>query len=135
MTSPRVLERVGPFAILLLHTNWDPVEMKVGPFAPPAVAPLAKRYFEEHIMKMKTPLDRRFQEMHLGHLVFVRPGEEEYITPELIKMATLTGSAGEIIDRIRELEDAGVTNIALNVCGTDAREMIREFGNEVIAKM
>ncbi len=135
MTSPRVLRQVGPFAILLLHTNWGPGEMKVGPFAPPSVAPLAKRYFEEHILKMKTPLDRRYQEMHLGHLVFVRPGEEEYITPDLIRTATLTGSAGEIIDRIRELEDAGVTNIALNVCGTDAREMIREFGNEVIAKL
>jgi hypothetical protein len=84
---------------------------------------------------MKTPLDRRFQEMHLGHLVFVRPGEEAFITPELIKIATLTGSAGEIIDRVHELEEAGVSNIALNVCGTDAREMIREFGNEVIAKL
>ncbi|MEE2984065.1 MAG: LLM class flavin-dependent oxidoreductase [Pseudomonadota bacterium] len=135
ITSPRVLRQIGPYAILLLHTNWDPVEMKVGPFAPPSVAPLAKRYFEEHIMKMKTPLDRRFQEMHLGHLVFVRPGEEAFITPELIKIATLTGSAGEIIDRVHELEEAGVSNIALNVCGTDAREMIREFGNEVIAKL
>ena len=32
----------------------------------------------------------------------------------------------------REREAAGVTNIASNVCGTDAREMIREFGREVI---
>ena len=135
ITSPRVLRQIGPFAILLLHTNWDPVDMKVGPFAPPSVASLAKRYFEEHIMKMKTPLDRRFQEMHLGHLVFVRPGEEAFITPELIKISTLTGSAAEIIDRVHELEEAGVSNIALNVCGTDAREMIREFGNEVIAKL
>ena len=55
MTSPRVLRQAGPYAILLLHTNWDPDEMKIGPFAPPSIAPLAKRYFEEHIMKMKTP--------------------------------------------------------------------------------
>jgi alkanesulfonate monooxygenase SsuD/methylene tetrahydromethanopterin reductase-like flavin-dependent oxidoreductase (luciferase family) len=135
LTSPRVLRQVGPSAILLLHTNWDPTKMKVGPFAPPEVAPLAKRYFEEHIMKMKTPLQQRYQEMHLGHLIFTRPGEEKYITPELVKLSTLTGSAGEIIDRIHALEDAGITNIALNVCGTDGREMIREFGNEVICKL
>lgn len=49
-------------------------------------------------------------------------------------MGTLTGTGPEIIDRIHELEAAGVTNIALNVCGTDAREMIREFGREVIDK-
>jgi len=135
MTSPRVLRRIGPSAILLLHTNWDPKEMKVGPFAPPEIAPLAKRYFEEHIMKMKTPLEKRFQEMHLGHLAFLREGEEKYITPELVKISTLTGTPGEIIDRIHALEDAGITNIALNVCGTDGREMIREFGSEIICKL
>ncbi|MFT4582659.1 MAG: 5,10-methylenetetrahydromethanopterin reductase [Gammaproteobacteria bacterium] len=135
MTSPRVLRQIGPYAILLLHTNWDPKEMKVGPFSPPAIAPLAKRYFEEHIMKMKTPLEKRYQEMHLGHLAFLREGEEKYISDELVKTSTLTGSPGEIIDRIHMLEDAGVTNIALNVCGTDGREMIREFGNEIICKL
>jgi alkanesulfonate monooxygenase SsuD/methylene tetrahydromethanopterin reductase-like flavin-dependent oxidoreductase (luciferase family) len=135
MTSPRVLKQIGPSAILLLHTNWDPNEMKIGPFAPPEIAPLAKRYFEEHIMKMKTPLEKRFQEMHLGHLCFLREGEDKYITPELVKLSTLTGTPGEIIDRIHALEDAGITNIALNVCGTDGREMIREFGNEVICKL
>ena len=133
--SPRVLEQIGPSAILLLHTNWDPQEMKVGPFAPPEIAPIAKKYFEEHIMKMKTPLEKRFQEMHLGHLAFLREGEEQYLTPELIKLATLTGEAGEIRDRIRQLEEAGVTNIALNVCGTDAAQMIREFGNDIISKL
>ena len=49
-------------------------------------------------------------------------------------MGTLTGTGPEIIDRVRELEAAGVTNIALNVCGTDAREMIRKFGCAVIDK-
>ncbi len=132
--SDRVVKQIGPMAILLLHTNWAPEDIQIGPFAPPTVAAQAKRYFEEHIMKMKTPMDRRFQEMHLGHLVFLREGERAYLTPELIKAGTLTGSGPEIIDRIRELEAAGVTNIALNVCGTDAREMIREFGREVIDK-
>ena len=132
--SDRVAKQIGPMAILLLHTNWDPTDIKVGPFAPPSVAGQAKAYFDNHIMNMKTAMDRRFQEMHLGHLVFMREGERAYLTPELIKAGTLTGSGPEIIDRIRELEAAGVTNIALNVCGTDAREMIREFGREVIDK-
>lgn len=130
--SDRVAQQVGPMALLLLHTNWDPEQIAVGPFAPPGVAAQARRYYDEVIMRMKTPMDRRFQEMHLGHLIFLREGERAYLTPELIKAGTLTGSGPEIIDRIRELEAAGVTNIALNVCGTDAREMIREFGREVI---
>lgn len=133
--SPRVVKQIGPSAILLLHTNWDPVEMKAGPFAPPAVADRAKKYFDEHIMKMKTPMTKRYQEMHNGHLTFLQPGEEKYLDEELIKLGTLTGEAGEVRDRVRELEDAGVTNIALNVCGTDGSEMIKEFGNEIIAKL
>ena len=73
--------------------------------------------------------------MHHGHLISLPKEEEHFVTPELIKMSTLTGPPGEIIDRIHQLEDAGVTNIALNVCGTDGREMIREFGNEIICKV
>lgn len=135
ITSPRVLKQIGPSAILLLHTNWDPSNMKAGPFAPPSLAPLAKEYFDNQIMNMKTPMAKRYQEMHNGHLTFLTPGEEKYLTEDLIKMATLTGEAGEVRDRIRELEDAGVTNFALNVCGTDGTDMIKEFGNEIIAKL
>jgi hypothetical protein len=84
---------------------------------------------------MKTPMEKRYQEMHTGHLAFLQPGEEKYLNEDLIKLATLTGEAGEVRDRVRELEDAGITNIALNVCGTDGTDMIKEFGSEVIAKL
>jgi 5,10-methylenetetrahydromethanopterin reductase len=134
ITSERVLNRVGPLAVLLLHTMWDPVEMKVGVFAPPSLASLARRYHDEHIMKMKTPLDRRYQEMHYGHVIFLQPGEEKFLTPELIKLSTLTGPAGEIIERIKALEEAGVSNVVIDLCGTDGRELIQEFGREVISK-
>ncbi|MGD0075161.1 MAG: hypothetical protein ABSD31_12605 [Candidatus Binataceae bacterium] len=129
-----MLNRVGPLAIVLLHTRWEPGELKIGPFAPPSIAPLARRYFEEHIMKMKTPADRRFQEMHYGHVIFLQPGEEKFCTPELIKMSTLTGPAGEINERIKALEEAGVSNVGLHLSGTDGRELIQEFGREIIAK-
>ena len=134
ITSKRVLNRVGPFAIVLLHTTWQPGELPVGPFAPPSVAGLARRYFEEHIAKMRTPADRRFQEMHYGHVIFLQPGEEKYLTPELIRMSTLTGPAGELIERIKELEEAGITNVAIHLSGSDARDLVQEFGREVISK-
>jgi 5,10-methylenetetrahydromethanopterin reductase len=134
ITSKRVLDRVGPFAIVLLHTRWEPGDLKIGPFAPPSIAQLARRYFDEHIMKMKTPADRRFQEMHYGHVIFLQPGEDKFCTPELIKMATLTGSAGEILERIKALEEAGVTNVGIHLSGSDGRELIQEFGREIINK-
>ena len=135
ITSARVAQQVGPYAILALHTNWDPKEMSIGPFAPPAIAPLAQQYFDEHVMQMDTPMDRRYQEMHAGHLMYLRKGEDKYLSPELLKLTTLTGSPGDIIDRIHALADVGVSNITLNVCGTDARALIREFGNEIIPRV
>jgi len=132
--SRRVLNRVGPLAILSLHSMWDPIEMKVGVFAPPSFASQARRYHDEHVMKMQTPLDRRYQEMHHGHNLFLQPGEEKFLTPELIRLSTLTGQPGEIIERTKELEEAGVSNVAINLSGTDGRELIQEFGREVISK-
>jgi alkanesulfonate monooxygenase SsuD/methylene tetrahydromethanopterin reductase-like flavin-dependent oxidoreductase (luciferase family) len=134
ITSKRVLNHIGPFAILQLHTRWEPGELKIGPFAHPSVAELARRYFEEHIVTMKAPADRRYQDMHFGHLIFLQPGEEKYLTPDLIRLSTLTGPPAEVIERIKGLEEAGVTNVGINVAGTDGRELIREFGREVISK-
>jgi hypothetical protein len=83
---------------------------------------------------VRTPADRRFQEMHYGHVIFLQPGEEKCLTPELIKMSTLTGPAGELIERTKELEEAGITNVAIHLSGSDARDLVQEFGREVISK-
>jgi hypothetical protein len=132
--SPRVFARLGSWGALSLHTIWHPENTPIGPFAPPEFQTLAKRYFDEYIMSMKTPWEKRYQEIHLGHLIFTKPGEERYVTRQLLEATTVTGPASAVIERIKELEEAGVTGIALRLTGTDGREMIREFGNEVIAR-
>jgi alkanesulfonate monooxygenase SsuD/methylene tetrahydromethanopterin reductase-like flavin-dependent oxidoreductase (luciferase family) len=45
------------------------------------------------------------------------------------------GSPDQILERIRALEATGVRNVALQVPGTEARELIEEFGRHVIAKL
>ena len=84
---------------------------------------------------MQTPMEKRYQEMHKGHLTFLQEGEEKHLTPDLIRAATLTGEAGEIRDKKRQKEAAGVTNIGLNVCGTDGRQLIREFVYELSGRL
>ncbi|HTY54854.1 MAG TPA: LLM class flavin-dependent oxidoreductase [Candidatus Binataceae bacterium] len=134
LMSPRVIERLGPWALLALHTIWTPEEIPVGPFAPPALYDLAKRYRDECIMKMATPLEKRFQEIHLGHLIFVKPQERRFITEELITATSCVGSGAEIIERIRALEQAGATSVVFRITSTDARETISEIGREIVAK-
>ncbi len=134
ITSPRVINRVGPHSAVALHPYWEPGEIPVGRFGTPALRPLAEKYHRDYLMKMKTPLEKRYQEIHLGHLIFLKPGEENYVTEELIREMSLTGSAGEIIERIKALEKAGITQFVVRVNGTDGRELISEFGREIIAK-
>jgi hypothetical protein len=81
---------------------------------------------------MKTPADRRYLEMHEGHLIYMRPGEEKYIDETLVR-TTLTGRGEEIIARLRALEAEGLKQVAIQVVN-NGREMIEEFGREVIAK-
>jgi hypothetical protein len=62
----------------------------------------------------------------------MRPGEEKYIEESLVRM-TLTGSAEEIIERLKALEAEGLKQVAIQVVN-NGREMIEEFGREIIAK-
>jgi 5,10-methylenetetrahydromethanopterin reductase len=53
------------------------------------------------------PPDACYLQMHTGHLMWVRPEEERFVTPDLVRMATFTGSAEELRDRVAMLRDAG----------------------------
>jgi hypothetical protein len=130
MTSPRVIERVGPLAIVMLHALWEQSAVSAGVHGP--LLKLWERYRDEYAAKMKTPADRRYLEMHQGHLIYLRPGEEQYVDENLVRM-TLTGRGEEIIARIKSLEAEGLKQVAIQVVN-NGREMIEEFSREVIAK-
>jgi 5,10-methylenetetrahydromethanopterin reductase len=130
--SPRVVERMGPFAIVFLHALWEQSAVASG--VPESLGSLWQRYRDEYIAKSKTPADRRYLEVHEGHLVYLKPGEEKYVDENLVRTMTLTGSAEEIIARIKTLEAAGLKQVSIQVVYPHGREMIEEFGRKVIAK-
>ncbi len=130
MTSPRVVERVGPFAIVMMHALWE--QSAVGAGLPAPLLKLWESYRDEYVAKSKTPADRRYLEMHEGHLVYLRPGEEKYVDENLVR-TTLTGRGEEIIARLKALEAEGLKQVAIQVVN-NGREMIEEFSREVIAK-
>jgi alkanesulfonate monooxygenase SsuD/methylene tetrahydromethanopterin reductase-like flavin-dependent oxidoreductase (luciferase family) len=129
--APRVIERVGPFSIITLHAIWERSAI-----IPPGaeMPPQWQRYRDEYVAKMKTPEDRRYLEVHEGHLIYLKPGEEKYLDDAMVRATTLTGSGEEIIARLKALEAAGLTHIAIQVVYPHGREMIEEFSREVIAK-
>ena len=130
--SPRAIKRVGPFAVVVLHAMWEASAITASDSSP--FQKQWERYRDEYVAKMKTPADRRYLEVHEGHLIYLKPGEEKYLDDTVVRGTTLTGTAEEIIARLKALEAAGLTQVAIQVVYPQGREMIEEFSREVIAK-
>jgi alkanesulfonate monooxygenase SsuD/methylene tetrahydromethanopterin reductase-like flavin-dependent oxidoreductase (luciferase family) len=127
-----VIERMGPFAIVFLHALWEQSTVASG--LPESLAGVWSRYRDEYVARSKTPADRRYLDVHEGHLIYLKPGEEKYVDENLVKAMTLTGRPEEIIERIKALEAAGLKQVSIQVVYPHGREMIEEFGRNVIAK-
>jgi alkanesulfonate monooxygenase SsuD/methylene tetrahydromethanopterin reductase-like flavin-dependent oxidoreductase (luciferase family) len=130
--SARAIKRVGPFAVVLLHAMWEASAITASSSSP--FQKQWERYRDEYVAKLKTPADRRYLEVHEGHLIYLKPGEEKYLDDAIIRASTLTGTAEEIIARLRAMEAAGLRQVAIQVVYPQGREMIEEFSREVIAK-
>ena len=129
--APRVLERVGPFAVVALHALWE--RSAVAADLPPALQQLYQRYETEYVAGLRTPADRRYLEIHEGHLIYMKPGEEKYLDETLIRGFSLTGTGEDIIARLKALEAVGLKQITIQVVN-NGRQMIEEFSRQVIAK-
>ena len=135
-TSQRVIDRIGWGTLPPYHAAW---EAQYGPGAnlgldDPEMAAAYKAYIDPVADRARSPEDRRYLDVHRGHLAFLKPGEERFVSEAAVR-ATFTGSPEEIVERLQRLEAAGVDNFALQVVQGSARETIEEFGRQVIARM
>jgi len=99
------------------------------------VAAAYDEYLEAYAAERGSPPDRRYLEAHEGHMMYLKPGEEAFVQPDLIPMLSLTGDPVQVRERIRALAAAGVDNLAVQVIPGLARELIDEFGREVIGRL
>ena len=138
LSSKRVMRNVGPSLIPGIHAMW---ERDFGPGANlgmsnPGIAQEYDRYVREYgdSRPSPTPSDRRYLDVHEGHYVYLKDGEERFISEELIGR-TLTGNADEISRKLDDLEAMGVNNVALAAVNRQAAlELISDFGEQVIQR-
>jgi 5,10-methylenetetrahydromethanopterin reductase len=146
LMSDRVIAQVGPNTLPRLHAMW---EASYGPGADlgirnnpalaaqynyTALAAEYQAYIQGYSKTNGTPLDRLYLDVHRGHMVFLKPGEQRFVTQEVLAH-TLTGRGPEIIERLEVMEAMGVDHVAISVTGaTGACDLIEDFGREVIAK-
>jgi 5,10-methylenetetrahydromethanopterin reductase len=113
--SPRAIAEAGPRAAMLLHRAADQAlaGMPNATPAPPAIANTVAGYVE--LARRFRPQGAHYLENHRGHLMFVKPEERPFVTADLIRLTTITGTAPEIKDRIAALFATGYSEVAIQI--------------------
>jgi 5,10-methylenetetrahydromethanopterin reductase len=109
--SPRARAQAGPLAAVLFHGLIE------GTVKADLLPPDLQTAFADYRRVYETyePADARYLQLHAGHLMWVRPEEERFVTPELIRDATFTGTMDALRDRVRALRDAGYDQLAVQL--------------------
>lgn len=126
--SASVLKSLAPFITNLLHVlcEWDDKLLTEDP----KIADLAREY-REYV----NTIDKNVRHLilHEGHLIYSRPEENKFITPEIADVAAMIGSPDEILERIKILESSGLSHFAFQI--TDRpQEQIKDFAKTIIER-
>ncbi len=115
LDSDRAVAQAGPRAAVLLHRAADEALAGLPNTSPiPAsVAAAVAGYVE--LARGYEPADARYLENHRGHLMAVKPKERPFVTAELIRQTTFTGTEPDLLDRIAALRDAGYTQFTIQL--------------------
>jgi alkanesulfonate monooxygenase SsuD/methylene tetrahydromethanopterin reductase-like flavin-dependent oxidoreductase (luciferase family) len=130
--SPRIRMGAGAWTTVALHSLYEGVTSIEQ--APAPLRPIFKEY--KAYMDERTRGDERYYlTLHDGHGLYVRPGEERFVTAELIRHTTMTSPPEELRERIRALDGAGVKQIAFIPTYGEFDAFVAEFSNQVIARL
>ncbi len=125
--SPRGMAIAGPRAAMLLHRAADAA--LAGHPTPLAMRPEFAEQVEAYVEHASTfaPATSYYLANHRGHLMFVRPDERRFITAEMIRKTSFTGTERAIKDRLAGLQAAGFTQVVVSIPpGQEA--MIEDWG-------
>ena len=119
--SPRARAQAWPHATVALHNGVEARSSATWGERAARARPLLERYRE--IYQKYEPADAKYLSNHRGHLMFLRPEEQEVCTADLIRTMTFTGTRPELRERIRELRTAGYNHFAISIrrASRDAR--------------
>ena len=133
LSDARVIDETGSWIGCALHFFYE-VWKQSGSnddIIPDHFKPIWPRYLE-HVKHMSLPEDARYRQIHDGHLVYLRPEEREFVTPEAIQSGCLVGTPDEIIAHVQHLEAGGIKEIALWPPMEHERKVLADFAEHVM---
>jgi 5,10-methylenetetrahydromethanopterin reductase len=130
--SPREKAQAGPAAAIGFHAYAEADELGLLFPVPP---PLQAKFdaFREVYRKYE-PADARYLQNHRGHLMFLRPEEQEFMTGDVIRGMTFSGPAGYLIEQLQEIKRAGYRQFAFHARYGHDMAMLEDWA-EVVAKV
>jgi 5,10-methylenetetrahydromethanopterin reductase len=141
--SDRLRSFLGPWVTTYLHsvfpiradlatatTGSTGVSSLSGPTGEDSLLSEARRAYAEKVIRSLPP-DAPWLAQHTGHSIFVRPEEQEFVTADLIEHLSLVGTVDELVREIKDLEDAGLTELVWQVVPGHEDE-IERFASEII---
>lgn len=122
LDSPRLTAAVGPVVAVAFHAFAEQ------PWRMEGLPPDLRAQAEDYVARISAALpgDRRYQQLHQGHLVeIVLPEDRAILTPENVARFSFTGTATDLRERARALAADGVTELAVQPGGDIPRELGR----------
>ncbi|HET6305542.1 MAG TPA: LLM class flavin-dependent oxidoreductase [Rhodopila sp.] len=113
--SDRAMAQAGPRAAVLLHRAADEALAglpNTSPVPPELAEPVAG-YIQ--LARRFEPADARYLTNHRGHLMAVKPLERRFVTAEMIRRTTFTGTEADLRERIGALRDGGYTQFTVQL--------------------
>ena len=129
--SDRIVGIIGPNVMASVYYFYDEVHER-GIDPPPFLRPMWPRYCA---LVESTPREHRHFRTHEFHYTRLHPGEAELIDADLIRATCLVGTADELVEQIRELEQQGLQELMF-ATGTDAKwRFAQEFARRVMPRV
>jgi 5,10-methylenetetrahydromethanopterin reductase len=131
--SPRAKAQAGPAAAIVFHNNAEEDELgSIGFPAPPQFKAKFEAY--RQIYRSYEPADARYLSNHRGHLMFLRPEEQEIISGDVIRAFTFTGARAELVDGLRAIKAAGFRQFGMHIRTGHETSMLEDWA-EVVSKV
>jgi 5,10-methylenetetrahydromethanopterin reductase len=129
--SPRALDHIGAGAMMAFHSY--ALHPEIAQYLPPPIRDRLEIYEREVLSQF--PREKLYQEVHAGHLSHLLDGEAAVLTEEVMRMVSLVGTAEEIAEKLRQLEDAGLKNITFWIPPHLTRSVIDDVESQIMPLM
>ena len=126
--SERVKHLCGAFAMASLHYSYDQFRN----YGRQPTGPAAAVWNEYRAVVEQTDPERIHQRIHAGHNCWVLPEEERFLTKELIEASCLVGTADQLVERLRALDDAGLDQVMILPPFDPRFEVLETVGQQIL---